>query len=668
MILFLQKALKSYRSKLLLAVLFIGPISRWWSAIENNRTVLDSGRISITYLLVTIFISLSSVFILSLIPFFLESIDLKFISFVSTAVYIFLLILGFGSFFSSISFLARNNTFLYIFTVSFVLLSIYFESSTTKDNLDKFVNFLLISSLISITFPVVLLTTHYFEFDNANTYIETEGNGNVLILIFDEMSFSYFEDKENLIPNFMPNLVKLSLESTIYSKTATTYPFTDLAIPSLLVGINSVEEQARLNKRIDIKDGPLSTLMNSHRIYSQSVIIDVCDELNCNDQQFSKGIYSSTFYVWLMDFIAIGGHILPSPLPEFFPSLEGTWRNYWEFDDHCFNCYDYLPTEFPGLELTPRDSQGSWFYLYHDEVTHHPWNLDSEGQAIQPKANKVFGDFIFPGCISERDIVDNPILCTDDRVFLRREVYKNGLIEADRRIGEFTQFLKQSNQYEDTMIVITSDHGMIHDGIGDGRRPKTITRARPLAHVPLIVKYPRTSEFIVVDEARSTGQIISSIIKTVGDGTLQNNLSDLNMPIPEDAFFVTQNAEFSFSMKKIFEDTSPPSKVDSNYKIEPWSLNKAEINISEYIQLNPSEGIVGLGYNAARGGASETAVMMWLADITSCSDQILVTYEPNGNIFDTLSDSKDKTGLIWSLVKRELNMTIEEFTLLCIEK
>ena len=121
-------------------------------------------------------------------------------------------------------------------------------------------------------------------------------------------------------------------------------------------------------------------------------------------------------------------------------------------------------------------------------------------------------------------------------------------------------------------------------------------------------------------------------------------------------------------MKKIFEDTSPPSKVDSNYKIEPWSLNKAEINISEYTQLNPLEGIVGLGYNAARGGASETAVMMWLADITSCSDQILVSYEPNGNIFDTLSDSKDKTGLIWSLVKRELNMTIEEFTLLCIEK
>ena len=100
-----------------------------------------------------------------------------------------------------------------------------------------------------------MLTTHYFEFDNADTYIATEGNGNVLILIFDEMSFSYFEDEENLIPNFMPNLVQLSMESTIYSKTATTYPFTDLAIPSLLVGINSVEEQARLNKRIDIKDG-----------------------------------------------------------------------------------------------------------------------------------------------------------------------------------------------------------------------------------------------------------------------------------------------------------------------------------------------------------------------------------------------------------------------------
>ena len=47
----------------------------------------------------------------------------------------------------------------------------------------------------------------------------------------------------------------------------------------------------------------------------------------------------------------------------------------------------------------------NWFYLYHNEITHHPWNLDSKGKSIQPKSNKHFKEFLFPE-ENEKDFKD----------------------------------------------------------------------------------------------------------------------------------------------------------------------------------------------------------------------------------------------------------------------
>ena len=648
--------MNNLRFKILLTVLFIGPISRWWSAIENNPTVLDAGRISLSYLSITLLLSFFTVVLISLINVYLNASKFKLLRFLSATLYILLLTLGLGSFFSGFKSLASSLT-LYFISFFITLLILFAEKFIEPDSLKKVFNFLFLISIFSIIFPTLLLATYYVDSEKPVVLEQTKGKGNVLILIFDEMSFSYYEDSANGIPSFMKNLNSLSMESSVYTKTSTTYPFTELAIPSLLAGINSVETFATSGDRIDVSTQPLVSLMSSHRIYSQLGIFDLCKTLNCSDQQFSQNLYKSTFFIWFMDFIAIGGHVLPSPIPQFFPSLEGTWRNYWEFDDLCFNCYDFLPTEHPDLELTPRDSDGNWFYLYHDEVTHHAWNLDSKGKAIQPKSTQHFREYLFPECISPWRV-----LCSDDRVALRREVYKNGLIEADRRIGEFVEFLKETNQYEQTMIVITSDHGIVNDGKGDGRRPKSIDRLRPLAHVPLVIKYLGQEKSEIINEVKSTGQIISTIVKTVGDGTLNITKADLTESIPEGSSFTTEDGGLVISMKTIFEETSIPEKIESKLTISPWKYSN-EIKES-YIQIVPTEGIIGFG-NDARAGASETAVMAWFADLSACKGDVIVEYKPNGQLFYTLSDSSDKEGLIWSLVSREENLKIEDFELYC---
>ncbi len=661
MTIYFKNLFKDSKFRYLFAIILIGPISRWWSAIEANTTVLEAGRISFNYFFSSFILSFFLAIFLSITPIIFDSNKFKILKTVSFIIYLSLLAIGFGSFLSGIKFIYGNLKLLYGGTIILILISFYLKEKLSDFKLRKGVNFLFIFSFFSALIPIFLITTSYYIpplLENGSTnYEKVEGNGNVLMLVFDEMSFSYFEKTQNEIPLFMPNLDKLASESNVYSKVATTYPFTDVAIPSMLSGLNSVENFAKSGERIDISEGPLKSLKNSHRIYSQLVVLDICKAVNCSESSY---IHKSTFYVWLLDIFAIGGNVLPYPLQKYFPTLEGTWRNYWEIDDVCFNCYDYLPSEYPETELAPRDDVSNWFYLYHNEITHHPWNLDSKGKSIQPKSNKHFKEFLFPECIGLKRV-----LCTDDRIALSREVYSNGLMEADRIIGDFVTFLKSTNQYEQTMIIVTSDHGIILDGQGDGRRPKSLERVRPLAHVPLVVKFPSQNEGKIINDIKSTGQLISTIVKTVGVNSSDEELTDLNMDIPNDSQFVTENGEFIFSVKSIFENTTPPKKIRSNLKISAW--NYSETNTQLIKEVIPSEGIVGHGYNSKRG-ASDVAIMAWFSDSIDCEGQLLLKYQPNGKLFQTIYDSSKKESLVWSIVEREENLKSEDFNLFCYEK
>ena len=232
--------MNNLRFKILLTVLFIGPISRWWSAIENNPTVLDAGRISLSYLSITLLLSFFTVVLISLINVYLNASKFKLLRFLSATLYILLLTLGLGSFFSGFKSLASSLT-LYFISFFITLLILFAEKFIEPDSLKKAFNFLFLISIFSIIFPTLLLATYYVDSEKPVVLEQTKGKGNVLILIFDEMSFSYYEDSANGIPSFMKNLNSLSMESSVYTKTSTTYPFTELAIPSLLAGINSVE-------------------------------------------------------------------------------------------------------------------------------------------------------------------------------------------------------------------------------------------------------------------------------------------------------------------------------------------------------------------------------------------------------------------------------------------
>ena len=93
---------------------------------------------------------------------------------------------------------------------------------------------------------------------------------------------------------------------------------------------------------------------------------------------------------------------------------------------------------------------------------------------------------------------------TDENTQKLRAIYMGLITEVDLHIGRVIQFLKDSGQYDDTLIIITSDHGEM---LGDHHSWGKFTVHDAAYHTPLIIRQPG-------NEARA-GAVVTQPVETV---------------------------------------------------------------------------------------------------------------------------------------------------------
>ena len=93
---------------------------------------------------------------------------------------------------------------------------------------------------------------------------------------------------------------------------------------------------------------------------------------------------------------------------------------------------------------------------------------------------------------------------TDENIQTLRAVYFGLITEVDLHIGRVIAFLKASGQYDDTLIVVTSDHGEM---LGDRHIWSKFTVHDAAFHTPLIIRQPG-------NEARA-GAVVTEPVETI---------------------------------------------------------------------------------------------------------------------------------------------------------
>jgi arylsulfatase A-like enzyme len=104
---------------------------------------------------------------------------------------------------------------------------------------------------------------------------------------------------------------------------------------------------------------------------------------------------------------------------------------------------------------------------------------------------------------------------TNENIQTLRSLYFGLITEVDLHIGRVIKFLKDTGQYDDTLIVVTADHGEM---LGDGHSWSKFTVHDAAYHTPLIIRQPGNADRAgtVVMEPVETIDITPTILDWVG--------------------------------------------------------------------------------------------------------------------------------------------------------
>ena len=106
---------------------------------------------------------------------------------------------------------------------------------------------------------------------------------------------------------------------------------------------------------------------------------------------------------------------------------------------------------------------------------------------------------------------------------LREELYGPELTYMDAQLGRVLQRLRDNGQYDDTIVVITADHGQgLMEGLTNHGWPKHRLLYDWCVRVPLIVRIPGERSATVVSQQVRTIDIVPTILDALSIGSAQS--------------------------------------------------------------------------------------------------------------------------------------------------
>lgn len=340
----------------------------------------------------------------------------------------------------------------------------------------------------------------------------------VVWVLADELQYPLvFDQQGNVRPEF-PNLAALADQATTYTKAYSVANYTDYAVPSMLNGITDVAEVgADRMQKVRAGIGIVPALSSEYSIVMDSPIYSFeCDSEDCASVGSGEEVGAlQRYWAFARDTAAIAGRTaLAAPFSQSFPSLDGKWRDFWsggdEFGegteaDSVTGVIDSIATAQDQRPDSPV------FAFWHTIRTHAPWVVDLDGRPIYPSRVPVVEGAHMIGAEADQTYT------TDELKRLERRLYAASAVDFDRQLGELLSALRESGRYDDTMVIVTADHGATMTERSDRRvGDDLVQRWSEVAHVPLVVKTPGQTTPEIVTDPRSAGQIAATVVAASG--------------------------------------------------------------------------------------------------------------------------------------------------------
>ncbi len=422
---------------------------------------------------------------------------------------------------------------------------------------------------------------------------------NIVLIIADTLrkdSLSVYNKNINT-----KNINNLGNDSVIYNNAIAPSSWTIPSHASLFTGTYPSEH--RIHEERDVKLGDSRLSMNSIKYNTIAEILNkkgyntlgLSENVNIppgsgfdkgfNQYYLSKNVYSNIMKYYLLksdldtvhlsDIRSIKRIIKIFKLLYKDGGISGLIRfyNLYSLFNNKQDGYYYDKGGYTTTDIIENSSFKSPFFLFLNFFEMHEPYIKKDPAGTDNELKTLFGYY-------------NPSLNTKIRI--KNEYYKRTTV-FDYYIGRIINFLKLNNIYDETMIIITSDHGQ--ELYENGYYGHGIFLTDELIKIPLIIKYPGNIHMIK-DDLISLVDIKNLIL----DGSISFHphnevvFSEI-YGIHTDANFLKNYPEFYEKSKNI--DIRRKAVFNKDYKmvinqynkIEEFKYNGKNINVSDHKEI-----------------------------------------------------------------------------------
>ncbi len=345
---------------------------------------------------------------------------------------------------------------------------------------------------------------------------------NVVMIIFDELPLtSLLDEKQQIDAVRYPNFHRLAETATWYRNTTSIHFSTTHAVTSLLVGgeyqtyLKNVHRSgAPSSGSIDRERVPsslFSLLESNYRVFA----IELMTKLAPESEEASEYVppLPERMRELAVDSSIVYGHIVtPMPFRRILPTMEGQWRAFlgggsdpssessWPYVDS----YKRLSSVKQFIDLLQKRNEPS-FYFLHSLLPHFPFAYNERGQLHVSKFS--FMTMHFREATGFNDWPD------ETTANLAYQAHLLQLSFTDLLLGIILDRLLELELFEDSLLIVTSDHGTSFYWDSAGLPPNRLAQvqASGTMNVPLMIKLPGQRKGRISDRLVQTIDIVPTI-------------------------------------------------------------------------------------------------------------------------------------------------------------
>jgi Sulfatase len=327
----------------------------------------------------------------------------------------------------------------------------------------------------------------------------------IVMIVFDEFSLStLLTQNAEIDARRFPNFYKLAQTSYWFRNASAVTQFTSFAVPSILTGMRPKNANA-LPSYHSYPENLFTLLSSSHKIKVFEPFSQLCPELICPSATKKK---NPTTELLISDVMAVLLNILlPKDLELGQPDLTGKWSHYWldgkeSWDRRPIKRVTRAKDFRVFLNSLEAQEEASLHFL-HILLPHTPYEFNENVTNYREEAKIAY--------------IGDEWKKYPDNITRNYQQYLIQVGAVDSLLGELFDKLKAINLFDDALIVVTADHGVVFEG-GRHRRGyvKDKTFYENIMSVPLFFKLPNQTKGIIDDSNIESIDILPSIADTLG--------------------------------------------------------------------------------------------------------------------------------------------------------